>query len=221
MDKNNLSASINQLFVGNFSEDFNNMIDKCVKTSFTTYHIFKSETRNYFDGYNKGNAIFSRFLNFMIEKELSKSAFTPISKHRAKTVRLNEYGYNGLFLCTEDFVITISKTSKPMELPPKSNFRQRLATMNGDLPIQLKLPCDGFEVDTPFKYAIITYGRDSNFELSHLNIITPNPDYRGIVEDCSIDIMKHSNLIVMPEAVTEEQLTTLKSEFMTKVKVKE
>jgi len=182
------------------------------------FHRLKIENKTFFEGYDKGNSLQSHLLKFAIEKEVASSAFTPTSSHRSLVGKLNEYGYNGLFLRTDDFIVTLSKTYKPMMLPPSSRYRKQLSETNGQLATQLRLDFDGFVIDEDFKYAIITYGRDANFELSHLNILTPEPNYSGIIKDLSVNILRDSNLVVMPDAITDEQLSTLKDELQTKLK---
>jgi len=182
------------------------------------FHRLKIENRTFFDGFDKGNALQSHLLKFAIEKEVANSAFTPASSHKSLVGKLNEYGYNGLFLRTDDFVVTLSKTHKPMTLPPISQYRKQLSETNGELATQLRLDFDGYVIDEEFKYAIITYGRDANFELSHLNILTPEPNYSGTIKDLSVNILRDDNLVVMPDAITDEQLSTLKDELQTKLK---
>ena len=214
MDIDNYRAE----FQRNFTREFNSTICKCVKMGFAVYHKFKLESNDFFSGYNKGNDLQSRLLTFAIEKEVTKSAFTPTSKHRAMTGKLNGYGYNSLFLITDDFVITLCKTNKAMKLPPYARHRKLISRVNDKIATQLKLQMDGSISDDSSKYSIITYGRNSSFELSHLNILTPEPDYSGIISDFSIDIMRDDAFVIMPDAVTEEQVVALKKEFQTNIR---
>ena len=218
MDKYDCNLEFRHLFERNFTKEFSNTIYKSVKTGFTVYHKFKLENKGFFDGYNKGTALQSHLLKFAIENEVSKSAFTPTSSHRAVVGKLNDYGYNGLFLRTDDFIITLCKTYKPMRLPSYAQHRKQLAAVNNSLATQLRLDMGGFVVDDSFKYSIITYGSNSSFELSHLNIITPELDYSGIISDFSTDIMRDDNLVAMPDIVTEEQVVALKKEFQISLK---
>jgi len=213
-DKHLLSNGVtSELFDKNFNSEFNVSVLKCVTLGFKTFQQFKVANRDFWGTYSKGKGLDTQLLTFSVEKALYDSAFTPQAKHRAVTGEQNSFGYRGLYLRTEDFIVTLSKADKAMRLPKPSRSRQTLSAMNGNIASQLQFSTDGVIVDDDFKYAIITYGRDYNYELSHLSIVTPEPDYSNIIYDFSVDLLREGYVFKVPEQVVEEQITALKKEY--------
>lgn len=162
-----------------------------------------------FFSYNKGQALYTRLLTYAVENSFNLSAFTPKSSYSVIVGKLNEYGYNGLYVRSSEFILNISKTDKIYKLPQRSGYREKLAKCNSDLDIQMTLDTlSGKVVCDESKYALITYGYKNDM-LTHLNILVPYPDYKGSLVKINVlkDISIYQN--VVSEEIKEEQLSNL------------
>lgn len=200
-------------FAQNFNSGLTSVWCQAVKTGFAMYHSLTLD--DFFKSYNKGKSVRSQLLTFAIEKSLHDFAFKSDAVYTVNVGALNNYGYNGLHLITERFWLTVAKTQRASLLPKPARYKKELARLNENLHLQMKLDCiNGDIVLDDYKYAMLTYGHN-DFSLSHLNIVVPCPRYEdGIISGFSMDILKADNLVVMPSDVSEEQIASLKKEFV-------
>lgn len=175
-----------------------------------------SDNKDFFT-YNKGSSILGHLRTYAIERCFYNSAFTPTSNYNVNIGQLNDYKYNGLYMRTKDFVLTISKTHRGFILPQKAKYRERMSKNNSHIDRQMSLDTlTGKIVCDESKYAIITYGYHLD-TLTHLNILAPSSDYRGIIYAKNllkdVSYYKKAILSIVHEDDIEEQIVSLNKQL--------
>ncbi len=178
-----------------------------------------ANNREFFN-YDKGKSLFSRLLAFSVERSFNNSAFTPTSSYSVNIGKLNDYGYNGLYIRTNDFLVTIAKTYKDLKLPKKADYKEKLSKRNSDIDTQMTIDTlNGRIISDEFKYATMTYGY-KNDTLTHLNILVPSSNYKSTIYQKNLlkDVSIYKNIV--PEDVKEEQITKLNQELQRSLRIR-
>lgn len=193
----------------NFNFLFKSLVYKNIMSGIETYQTFINRNKDFFD-YPKGTSLHGRLLTCAVENSFYKDAFKEKALYTVKMEKLNDFGYNGLYLRNDDFILNIARTNKPYKLPSKSIYRKNLSLNNSNLNLQLEFDTLTGEIYyNNFNYAIITYGY-FNDTLTHLSILVPSSSYDSLIyENNFINEVKVIKTYI-PEEEKEEQIAKLK-----------
>lgn len=199
-----------RLFDDNFDFAFKAVTYNNMKVAIQTFEQFKKKNEDFFS-FDKRETLFGHLRTYAIEKQFNDSAFNPKANYSVSMKQVNNYKYKVLCIETNDFIINVGRTNNEHKLLPASSYKKEFAKANTGLSMQLSFD---FMNDVPKivedkKYAEITYGYLYG-ELTHLNIILPSSDYKGIEISTNLleDIKVYENYV--PEDLIEESIVSLK-----------
>ncbi len=200
-----------RLFEDNFDFAFNAATYNNMKVAIRAYEQFVKENEDFFS-FDKGKSLFGRLRAYAVERQFYQSAFKPRAGYSVIVKPVNNYGYNALCIETEDFIVNIGHTDSAERLLTASAYKKEFAKANAGLGMQLSFDFTdaGAGIVEGKKYAEITYGYHSG-EITHLNIVVPSGDYKGI--EYSINLLENIQIYerYVPEQLVEEEVVSLKA----------
>ena len=201
---------IKQLFDDNFDFAFKATTYNNIKVAINTFEQFKKMNEEFFS-FDKRETLFGHLRTYAIEKQFNDSAFNPKANYTVSMKTVNNYKYKALCIETNDFIVNLGRTNSEYELLPASSYKKEYAKANAGLGMQLSFDFvdDILEVSENKKYAEIIYGYRYG-ELTHLNIVLPSGDYKGIEYSTNLleNIKVYENYI--PKEIVEESIVSLK-----------
>lgn len=208
---------IKQLFDENFGFAFKAATYNNMKVAIQTFEQFKKKNEDFFS-FDKRETLFGYLRTYAIEKQFHDSAFNPKANYSVSLKEVNKYKYKALCIETNGFIVNLGRTDSEYSLLPASAYRKQFAKANAGLNMQLSFDFmnDSAEIVEDKKYAEITYGYQ-NGDMTHLQIILPSSDYKGIEYSANLldDIKVYSSYV--PEELVEESIVTLKKSLSEKI----
>lgn len=208
---------IKQLFDENFGFAFKAATYNNMKVAIQTFEQFKKKNEDFFS-FDKRETLFGYLRTYAIEKQFHDSAFNPKANYSVSLKEVNKYKYKALCIETNGFIVNLGRTDSEYSLLSPSAYRKQFAKANAGLNMQLSFDFmnDSAEIVEDKKYAEITYGYQ-NGDMTHLQIILPSSDYKGIEYSANLldDIKVYSSYV--PEELVEESIVTLKKSLSEKI----
>lgn len=209
-----MDTTIKKLFDDNFNFSFKMATYNNMRVAIQTFEQFKKNNQDFFS-FDKRETLFGYLRTYAIEKQFHDSAFNPKANYSISMKKVNNYKYKMLCVETEDFIVNVGRTNNKHKLLPVSSYKRNYAKANVGLSSQLVF---SFLNNVPDiveskKYAQITYGYHDRGEMTHLYIVLPSSDYKGIEYSTNLleDINIYENYI--PEDLVEESIVSLKKEL--------
>ena len=205
-----MEVDIRELFDNNFDYGFRAVTYNNMKVALIAFEQFKKKNADFFT-FDKTETVFGHLRTYAIEKQFSDSAFNPKANYSVSMKQVNNYKHKTLCIETDDFIVNLGRTSKENKLLPVSAYKREFAKANAGLTSQLEFNFgqDVPDVSVAKKYAEIIYGYRYG-DMSHLQIVLPSADYRGIEYSTNLleDIKVYESYV--PEELVEESIVSLK-----------
>ena len=199
-----------ELIRKNFNPAFKAAVFNNINIALEAFERFKKENEKFFS-FDKKDPMLGYLRTYAIEKQFNDSAFNPNAVYTVSLKCVNKFNHKVMLIETNDFIYSLGRTNSENKLLPSSNYKKELSKLNYDIERQLVL--ENVETnsifDTGKNYAEIIYGYKHN-ELTHLNIIIPNKDYKFI--EYSENILNYFKVYnnYVPEELKEDAIVNLK-----------
>ncbi|WP_312044825.1 hypothetical protein [Anaerotignum sp.] len=175
---------LDELCINNFDNKFKIEITKNLKIALAAYSMFIKEQEDKYLRGPKNLPLLCYLRAHAIQQQFYLSAFKPDSRYSAITKETNKFQNPTLFLETNDFIINIGKTGRRGILLPKANYKTELAKKNSSSNIQLEFNFFSEKntiTEDHKKYAVIAYGYNTVTGITHLDLLIPDSQYRGLI----------------------------------------
>lgn len=205
-----MDTKIKTIYEENFDFAFKATTYNNMRVAIQTFEQFKKKNEDFFS-FDKRETVFGHLRTYAIERQFSNSAFNPKANYTVGMQQVNNYKHKALCIETNDFIVNLGRTSSEFKLLPASSYKKEFAKANSGLGMQLAFDFlkEEPEVIESKKYAEIIYGYRYG-EVTHLNIVLPSYDYKGIEHSTNIleNIKIYENYV--PKDLVEESIVTLK-----------
>lgn len=209
---------IKKIFENDFDFAFKATTYNNMRVAIQTFEQFKKKNEDFFS-FDKRETVFGHLRTYAIEKQFNDSAFNPKANYSVSMKQVNNYKHKALCIETNNFIVNVGRTNSEHKLLPVSSYKKEFAKANAGLSMQLSFEfMNGIpEIVESKKYAEITYGYRYG-EMTHLNIVLPSSDYKGIEYSTNLleNIKIYENYV--PEDLVEESIVSLKESLSKEIK---